>query len=75
MPCPFYGKHAVENMKVLASQGGNECGLVTSRYAPCAMETAGVPVEFEKCDWHGAARASEFALFEHVSMGNGKYPD
>ncbi len=36
MNCRFYGKNGM--FGTLIEQHGNECGLITCSYAPCAME-------------------------------------
>jgi hypothetical protein len=35
--CPFYGKHATKAFG-LVDQGGNQCAILLSAYAPCYME-------------------------------------
>jgi hypothetical protein len=45
--CPFYGCHAA--LGFFISQGGNECALITNRYAPCQREIKGEPVEWSHC--------------------------
>jgi len=76
MICPFYGKHAVEEMTLLVTQGGNECALITGKYAPCEMEIGGQRPELENCRWNGTGQAIKFAQFENrVFAPSVDYPD
>lgn len=64
MPCPFYGKSASELFRILTPSGGNQCALVTSRHAPCALEIAGDDhPELKNCEWSQSQRAIEFERF------------
>lgn len=66
MSCPFYGKHAVPEMKMMVGQSGNQCALVTSHFAPCTLEMAGDPApRLENCEWEDSQRARDFVLFEN----------
>jgi len=52
--CPFYGRHLFRSFQaepafLLVDQHGNQCALVTTAYAPCALETQGLPVEWSAC--------------------------
>jgi len=49
--CPFYGRHLAfaSVAPCLVDQHGNQCALITSAYAPCAMEVAGEPSNWERC--------------------------
>jgi hypothetical protein len=38
MKCPFYGRAAMKLTNAIVPQGGNQCALVISAYAPCYME-------------------------------------
>jgi len=70
MPCPFYGRHAVELTRVLIDSHGNECALITAAYSPCRMETAGDTPDLARCELNGTARAIELATFCRL----GKFP-
>jgi hypothetical protein len=37
--CRYYGKHQIRNGKLI-DQMGNQCGAITTSYAPCRMEIA-----------------------------------
>jgi hypothetical protein len=63
MGCKFYGAHAVPEFGAMFTQAGNQCALITGRYAPCRMEIAGEEVDFEKCELKGSRAAVEFAAF------------
>lgn len=78
--CPFYGRHAAPTMRLLVEQYGNQCALVTSSYAPCAMEMAGQLPELARCEWNGTERAGEFAMFQYrsrprIAADASNYPD
>jgi hypothetical protein len=54
--CPFYGHTLYRNNSLIVSppfllldSRGNQCGLVTDAFAPCRMETNGLPVEWREC--------------------------
>lgn len=34
---------------LLLQQGGNQCGLVTTKHSPCIMERGSEPVEWSVC--------------------------
>lgn len=46
--CPFYGKHAAPGFP-LVDQGGNQCALIVTAYAPCVMEQLGADVNAATC--------------------------
>jgi hypothetical protein len=48
MTCPFYGKHD-SRLAGLISSHGNQCAVVHTRFSPCRMEMAGLPVEWGSC--------------------------
>jgi hypothetical protein len=78
MPCPFYGKSAHEFLRILVPSGGNQCALITNRYAPCKLEIAGDPApELERCELAGSRQAIEFAKFDNSGTAPGvtNYPD
>jgi hypothetical protein len=69
MSCPFYGYSAHPMLRVLASQGGNQCASITDRFAPCRMEMAGQYVDFfEQCEFKGSGVALELAGYERRSL-------
>jgi hypothetical protein len=57
--CPFFGRHTVmlwaprqdgTHFRIhFYGQGGNECGLITDRFAPCELAVAGQPVDWRAC--------------------------
>lgn len=56
MNCPFYGRHMYRNNSLitdppflLLDSRGNQCGLVTSKLAPCMMERGNEMVDWSKC--------------------------
>jgi hypothetical protein len=51
-------------LRVLVTQGGNQCGLIVESYSPCRMEIAGLAVDFEECELKGTARAELLKDFE-----------
>jgi len=56
MNCPFYGRHMFRNNSLvvdppflLLPQAGNQCGLVTTKHAPCYMEINHLDVDWREC--------------------------
>jgi len=54
--CPFYGRQMYRNNSLitdppflLLNQNGNQCGLQSSKYAPCGMELNELPVDWREC--------------------------
>ena len=54
--CPFYGRHLVSGASVgghystvMVRQFGNQCALITSSHAPCAMEINGAEPRWGLC--------------------------
>jgi hypothetical protein len=66
--CPYYGYHAVPEFQRLASQGGNQCGLIVESYSPCRMEVDGQLPDFAQCELNGSGRAIQFATFEVIEL-------
>ena len=64
--CPYYGRHAVVDFKMLVSQGGNQCGLIFESYSPCRMEIRGEQPDFAACEFNGTGRALELARYRQV---------
>lgn len=62
MNCPFYGRHMYRNNSLitdppflLLDSRGNQCALVTSKFAPCIMERDDKGVEWRHCPLLGDA--------------------
>jgi len=50
MSCHFYGKSHVALMAGrFMGQGGNECALISDRFAPCQMEINGQEPRWMQC--------------------------
>jgi hypothetical protein len=53
--CPFYGKYLyrppphASTPFLLLDQRGNQCALVSEKYAPCYMEINGLAVDWREC--------------------------
>ncbi|MGH6629862.1 MAG: hypothetical protein ACREB3_09035, partial [Burkholderiales bacterium] len=67
MKCKYYGFHAVPKHRLIVSQGGNQCALVTESYAPCYMEISGQAPDLDLCALKSTSRATDFALFRRVT--------
>lgn len=67
--CKFYGFCSFPDLKVMVTQGGNQCALISEAYSPCRMEVRGLAVEFEACELRGSARALEYDKFERMANG------
>ena len=48
--CPFYGMHAVPEMRLLVSQNGNQCALILDAYSPCRMEMRKETPDLSRCE-------------------------
>ena len=66
MPCPYFGRHASREFRVLIQQHGNQCALITERYAPCYFDVDGQQPNLEACKFHGTGREIELQDFQPV---------
>jgi hypothetical protein len=46
--CPFYGKSGIANF-MLVDTYGNQCGLIVTAHAPCAMEMERLAPNAHEC--------------------------
>ena len=63
MSCRFYGKNGMYGR--LLEQGGNECALIVSHFAPCVMERDGDRVDEARCPL--VAHAQQLAGLIHIA--------
>lgn len=63
--CPFYGKCAFVTHRAIVDSYGNQCALITERYAPCRMETAGGTPSLAACELNNTGRHREVELYEY----------
>jgi hypothetical protein len=54
--CPFYGLVGIRHLLVAGASGGNACTLAMG-HAPCAMEMAGHPADWDGCTVRNTAAA------------------
>lgn len=54
--CPFYGLVGIRRLLVAGSSGGNACTLAMG-HAPCSMEMAGHPADWDGCIARNTAAA------------------
>jgi hypothetical protein len=63
MQCPYYGRHATANLKLLIDSHGNQCALIVERFAPCYLAVDGQAPELEACKFHGTGRELEIRMY------------
>jgi hypothetical protein len=68
--CPFYGKSAHPEMRLLIETGGNQCAAIWGRHSPCSMEISGKRPDLSRCPlrWGQSfpARAAAMLNFNQV---------
>jgi hypothetical protein len=72
--CPFYGYHAIPDMRLLAGSRGNQCAMVLDAFSPCRMEVHdGKKPDWETCaHWNkpeSGSLAASLLVFDKWEMG------
>ena len=79
MSCPYYGKHASKELRVLSETHGNQCALITTRHAPCYLETDQQSPDLDACKFKGTGIEIEISRFANSLLSEprsfGNYPD
>jgi hypothetical protein len=73
MSCEFYGYSASTQMKILATQGGNQCPVIVHRFSPCEMELRGEAPDQTRCPLYTLGRRM-FEDFERWELIPPKEP-